>query len=312
MDHNSNLAWINGNFIPQSEAAITLHDAGFVMGATVTDMSRSFAHKPFMLKEHIQRFMFHCEACFISIKINEVEFLKAAEELIERNCLLLKPNEDLALVLFATPGPIGFYLGEPGGAGDSLPTLGMHTFKLPFHRYRPWVEHGVELLTSSILQPSPLSINPCIKQRSRMHWWIAEREVKKRSATAMALLLDENGFLTETASSNLIILQDASKSGADIKILTPKPEKVLDGIGLRIVKSFAKDCGFSWIEADILPADVNSADAALITSNSFCFAPVKSLNGIQLNRFKWFNEKLLDYWQKQVHLDFHDQILKNL
>ena len=312
MDQNSNLAWINGNFIPQSEAAITLHDAGFVMGATVTDMSRSFAHKPFMLKEHIQRFMAHCEACFISIKKSEVEFLKAAEELIERNCLLLKPEEDLALVLFATAGPIGFYLGESGGAGDSLPTLGMHTFKLPFHRYRPWVEHGVELLTSSILQPSPLSINPSIKQRSRMHWWIAEREVKKRSATAMALLLDENGFLTETASSNLIILQDASKSGADLKILTPKPEKVLDGIALRIVKSFARDCGFSWIESDILPADVKPEDAAIITSNSFCFAPVKSINGIQLSRFKWFNEKLLGYWQKQVHLDFHDQILKNL
>jgi branched-subunit amino acid aminotransferase/4-amino-4-deoxychorismate lyase len=256
--------------------------------------------------------MAHCEACFISIKKSEEEFLKAAEELIERNCLLLKPNEDLALVLFATPGPIGFYLGESGGAGDGLPTLGMHTFKLPFHRYRPWVEHGVELLTSSILQPSPLSINPSIKQRSRMHWWIAEREVKKRSATAMALLLDENGFLTETASSNLIILQDASKSGADLKIFTPKPEKVLDGIGLRIVKSFARDCGFSWIESDILPTDVKSEDAAIITSNSFCFAPVKSLNGIQLSRFKWFNEKLLGYWQKQVHLDFHDQILKNL
>ena len=312
MDHSSNLTWINGNFIPQSEAAITLHDAGFVMGATVTDMSRSFAHKPFMLKEHIQRFMAHCEACFISIKKSEEEFLKAAEELIERNCLLLKTNEDLALVLFATPGPIGFYLGEPGGAGDGLPTLGMHTFKLPFHRYRPWVEHGVELLTSSILQPSPLSINPSIKQRSRMHWWIAEREVKKRSATAMALLLDENGFLTETASSNLIILQDASKSGADLKILTPKPEKVLDGIGLRVVKSFAMDCGFSWIETDILPADIKPSDAALLTSNSFCFASVKSINGIQLSRFKWFNEKLLDYWQKQVHLDFHDQILKNL
>ncbi|MBJ7431652.1 MAG: aminotransferase class IV, partial [Gemmataceae bacterium] len=146
----------------------------------------------------------------------------------------------------------------------------------------------------------------------RMHWWIAEREVKKRSATAMALLLDENGFLTETASSNLIILQDASKSGADLKILTPKPEKVLDGIALRIVKSFAKDSGFPWIEADILPSEVRPEDAALITSNSFCFAPVKSLNGIQLSQSKWFNDQLLAYWQKQVKLNFHEQILKYL
>lgn len=312
MENHSNLAWINGNFIPQSEAVLTLHDAGFVMGATVTDMSRSFAHKPFMLKEHLQRFMAHCEACFIGIKTSEVALVKSAEELIARNCLLLKPEEDLALVLFATPGPIGFYLGEPGGAGDGLPTLGMHTFKLPFHRYRPWVEHGVELLTSSILQPSPLSINPSIKQRSRMHWWIAEREVKKRSKTAMALLLDENGFLTETASSNLIILKGSSKSGADLKLFTPKSGKVLDGIALRMVHSFAKDSGFPWIEADILPSDVTASDAALITCNSFCFAPVRSLDGTQLSQSKWFNEQLLGYWQKQVHLNFHEQILKYL
>ncbi|NBR04301.1 MAG: hypothetical protein EBT92_00845 [Planctomycetes bacterium] len=312
MDNYSNLAWINGNFIPQAEAALTLHDAGFVMGATVTDMSRSFAHKPFMLREHIQRFKAHCKACFIDIKKTELELLKAAEELIERNCLLLKPAEDLALVLFATPGPIGFYLGESGGAGDGLPTLGMHTFKLPFHRYRPWVEHGVELLTSSILQPSPLSINPSIKQRSRMHWWIAEREVKTRSSTATALLLDENGFLTETASSNLLILKDGAKTEGSCKILTPKSGKVLDGIALRMVKSFAKDSGIPWIESDILPSEVKSSDAAFITSNSFCFAPVKSLNGIQLSRSDWFNEKLLGYWQKQVTLNFHEQILKNL
>ena len=312
MDNHSNLAWINGNFIPQAEAVITLHDAGFVMGATVTDMSRSFAHRPFMLTDHIQRFVAHCEACFISIKASELELLNAAKELIERNCLILKPHEDLALVLFATPGPIGFYLGEPGGAGDGLPTLGMHTFKLPLHRYRPWVEHGAELITSSILQPSPSSISPTIKQRSRMHWWIAEREVKKRSATAMALLLDENGFLTETASSNLLILKDAGKTDGDIKILTPKPGKVLDGIALRMVKSFAMETGIPWIETDILPLDVKTTDAGLITSNSFCFAPVKSLNETKLALSKSFNEKLLEYWQKQVRLNFHEQILKNL
>ena len=312
MENYSNLAWFNGKFIPQTEAVLTLHDAGFVMGATVTDMSRSFAHKSFMLIEHIRRFMAHSEVCFIKINESELALLNAAEELVERNCKLLKPDEDLALVLFATPGPIGFYLGELGGAGDGLPTLGMHTFKLPFHRYRPWIEHGVELITSHYLQPSPLSINPTIKQRSRMHWWVAEREVKKRSATAMALLLDENGFLTETASSNLLILKDASKSNESIKILSPKSNKVLDGLALRIVKSFAQESGIPWIETDILPVDLKPEDAALVTSNSFCFAPVKSINEIQLSGSKWFNEKLLGYWQKLVQLDFHEQILKNM
>ena len=310
MNNLSNLAWINGRFISQSEATITLHDAGFVMGATVTDMSRSFGHKPFMLIEHIQRFLLNCESCFIPITVTALELQKIAEELISRNCTLLKPEEDLALVLFATPGPIGFYLGEPGGAGDGLATLGMHTFKLPFHRYRPWLENGAELLTSSILQPSLRCLDPTIKQRSRMHWWIAERDVKKRSKTASAILLDENGYLTETASANLLIIRNAGWH--KFKISVPKREKVLDGVALRVVREFARDSEIEWNESDILPSDLTPSDAGLITSSTFCFAPVKSINDTKLSIFPTFNGMLLDYWQKKTGINFHTQILKNL
>ncbi len=299
------LAWIHNQFVPQNEAVLNLHDAGFVMGATVTDMSRTFSHKLFLLEEHIRRFISNCESCCINIKSNEIELRKIAEELVHKNSLQIESKDDLALVMFATPGPIAFYLGGQGGAGDGTPTLGMHTFKLPLKRYRSWIENGVELQTVSVRQPSPQSINPMIKQRSRMHWYLADREAKKISANAQAILLDENGFLTETAAANLVIIKDLG----GFQLITPRHEKVLDGIALQMIKKFANHSGFPFLEADILPEQVSPNDGAIITGSTFCFASVKSINGTNLNRSAIIMQKLLDFWQKEVNINIHEQIL---
>src|SRR5262245_14628401 len=39
------LAYFEGRLIPQSEARLPLHDAGFVMGATITDLCRTVRHR---------------------------------------------------------------------------------------------------------------------------------------------------------------------------------------------------------------------------------------------------------------------------
>ena len=52
------------------------------------------------------------------LDIDVEEISARAEELVAHNAQFLKPEGDLALVLFATPGPVGYYLGEEGGAGS--------------------------------------------------------------------------------------------------------------------------------------------------------------------------------------------------
>src|SRR5262245_51445788 len=124
------LIYCNG-FRPQTEALLTWHDAGFVWGATVTDLARTFRHRPFRLAEHLARFRASCRAARVPLLVSEEELSRIAEELVAHNAALLPPEGDLALVIFATPGSIGYYLGEPGGPGDRPATLGMHTFPLP-------------------------------------------------------------------------------------------------------------------------------------------------------------------------------------
>src|SRR5262249_23581799 len=155
--------------------------------------------RPFRLADHLARFRAGCSACSVSLLVSDDELAAIAERLLAHNAALLSPGQELALVFLATPGPVGYYLGQPGGAGHRPPTLVLHTFPLPFARYAPLSERGARLVTPPTRQPPPATIDPHVKQRSRMHWWVADRQARLVSPGASALLLDSDGHVTETA-----------------------------------------------------------------------------------------------------------------
>src|SRR5205809_6604709 len=101
------LAFLNGAWIPASRLCVPIHDAGFVLGATVTDLCRTFRHRLFRLPDHLARFRNSCRSARIPQPVADDELTRLAEQLIAHNAALLPHEHDLALVLFATPGPIG-------------------------------------------------------------------------------------------------------------------------------------------------------------------------------------------------------------
>ena len=117
--------------------------------------------------DHLDRFRRSCQSAYLDVSFPDDEIAQRAEELVAHNARLIDANGDLALVLFATPGPIGYYLGQAIASGEQ-PTFAMHTFPLPFARYRPWIEQGVPLVTPSVRAIPAACVEPHIKQRSRM------------------------------------------------------------------------------------------------------------------------------------------------
>src|SRR5947207_1078560 len=146
------LAYLNGQFLPASQATLGLHDAGFVMGATITDLCRTVRHELYRWDDHLSRFRRSCRATYLYLAITDEEITRHAHELVAHNAGLLQPDKDLALVLFATPGPIGYYAGLDGGPGDAAPTFGMHTLPLPFARYRQFFREGAHLAVPATQQ----------------------------------------------------------------------------------------------------------------------------------------------------------------
>src|SRR4051812_31213010 len=105
------LAVFNGQFLSRAEVCLPIHDAGFVFGATVTDLCRTFNHRLFRLTDHLVRFRKSCDAAHISQPIRDQELTEYAEELVRHNAEILSAGHDLALVMIATPGDVSHYAG---------------------------------------------------------------------------------------------------------------------------------------------------------------------------------------------------------
>src|SRR3954467_10316675 len=118
------LAYLNGRFLPAAEASLSITDAGVVSGATVTDFRRTFARRLYRWPDHLARFRRDCATCFVPLPSSDEEITAAAERLVTHNGASLPDGGELALVTFATPGPLGVYAGV---AEDGPPTLVLHT-----------------------------------------------------------------------------------------------------------------------------------------------------------------------------------------
>jgi branched-chain amino acid aminotransferase len=298
------LAYLNGRFLPQGEARLTLHDAGFVLGATVTDLCRTFGRRPFRLADHLARFRRSCDAAQVPQTLADAELTAVAEQLIEHNARQLAPGRELAVVFFATPGPVGYYLGEPGGPGDGPPTLGVHTFPLPLERYAPLFRSGASLVVPATRHVPPSCVDPRVKQRSRLHWWLADREARAREPGALALLLDADGHVTETAGANFLAVLDGV-------VCSPPRASVLEGVSLRVVEELCAELGLAFEERPLRPADCLRASEALLTSTPYCVAGVARLDGHALPWPGPVHARLLAAWGGRVGIAIAQQILRS-
>src|SRR5262249_20969254 len=157
---------------------------------------------------------------------------------------------------------IGYYTGAEGGPGDGPGTFGMYTFPLPFARYRRLYQEGAHLVIPSTRHVPAVCIDPRIKQRSRLHWWLADREAHLVEPGAAALLLNTEGHVTETAAANFLMV----RKGA---VLSPPRASVLGGISLDVVEELCRELGISFEERTLGIYDCLNADEAMLTSTPY-------------------------------------------
>ena len=300
----STLAYLNGRLLPFAEAALPLHDAGFVSGAAVVDNARTFRHTLFRWPDHLARFRRDCAACYVPLDATDEQLTATAEELVVHNAKLLPPGGELQLVTFATPGPLGFYRGE---ADNGPPTLGMVTYPLPFARYRRFFTEGITLALVGINPPSTV-VPPTVKHRSRMLWHVADHMARERTENPAALGITINGYggaFTETSIGNFLAVIDGT-------VTTPLRDTVLDGISLRVTEELCRAAGVPFAEARIPLARPLAGGEAMLTGTGFGLAGVREmfLWNPEPVRFDWPGpvfHKLLAAWSDVVGVDVAKQ-----
>jgi branched-chain amino acid aminotransferase len=302
--HEEPVVYIDGRYVPASKARINIFDFGIVLGATVTDMLRTFRKQPYRLDDHVRRFHESCKYARIPVPLAPRENAEIAAELVRRNAELLPEGGELCVVWFITPGENLIYAGSAAASSPPEPTFCIHSFPIPFRLFARLFTEGAHLVTPSTRHVPPECVDPKIKNRSRLHWWLAEQEAHLVDPKAMPLLLDLGGNLTETSGSNVLLVKDGV-------VLSPAPRNILLGVSRKTVMELCAQLGIRFVERDLQLHDALTADEIFLTTTPYCMAPVTRVNGLPIGSGTPAGpvfERLLKAWSEQVGVDIRAQV----
>lgn len=290
------LAFLNGRYLPLSQAAVPLTDSGFVQGTTIAEQLRTFGGRLFRLSEHLARLRHALNVLRLDPGMSDAQLAAVAEELVARDFPLLNPADDLGLSIFVTPGDYASY-SKPGPV---QPRVGLHTYPLPFVLWASQYEAGQALRTTSIRQVPRDCWPPDVKCRSRMHYYLADREAAEAEPGARAVLLDAEGYVTEASTANVLIYRAAEG------LILPPRETVLHGVSQNMLCELAQRLGLAVSYRRLRPDDLASADEVLLSSTPFGALPVTRFNGkpVSDGRPGPAYRRLLAAWSEAVGLDF--------
>jgi branched-chain amino acid aminotransferase len=297
------IAYLKGELIPQSEAKLPVYDAGIVLGATVTEMIRTFGQRPFKLEEHVARLYRSMKYARFEPELTAEGMLATTLEVAEHNAALLPEGKELGIIQFVTAGTFSVYAGSASHGDKMTPTVCIHTFPLPLHLWAQGFETGLHAVTPSNRHVPPQCIDPKMKYRSRLHYWLAEQEAKAVDPEAATLLLDLDGNVTEFSGGNILIVVDGA-------IVSPTTRNILPGISRQTVIELASELDIPFIERDIQVYDVCNADEAFEATTPFCLMPVTKINNIPIGDGKPgpLCSRLLEAWSTKVGVDIVGQM----
>jgi branched-subunit amino acid aminotransferase/4-amino-4-deoxychorismate lyase len=286
-------AYLNGRWIPDNELAIGVDDLGFLLGATVTERLRTFRGQVFRLEEHLRRLTHSLEIVGLPAAEISREIGAAISEFIQRNGDQLPDDDDWSVAAFATPGT--------SSAGP--PTVCVHGYPLPFARWATQFDNGVRIAISDVRQIPPTSLPPELKCRSRMHYYLADKKAAAAHPGARAVLLDEDGFVAEATTANVLIYCEGEG------LISPPSRHILAGVSLGVVHELAAMLNVSFSQRPISVEDLCAADEAMLASTSVCLLPIVECDGNPLGSGKPGPRyrQLLAAWSELVGVDIAEQ-----
>ncbi len=236
----------------------------------------------------------------VPLKMTPREMEQAVYQTIEKNAPFFRDTDEHRVMIDVTRGLLSMYANVFGGKTEPLVIISVFPVKWTVAPLTPLYDTGVHaVIPSQRAIPADL-LEPKIKNRSRMHYLVANLEVALvDDPTVWALLLDPDGFITEGTGSNFFLVRDG-------KLLTPEPRNILRGTRRKYSMQLARELGIEVIECNLNTYDAITADEAFFTSTAFTLMPCVKVNGNPLadGGIGPITKKLIEAWNELVGLDF--------
>ena len=299
------LVYFNGNFVPDSEARISIYDSALMFGDMVFEMTRSFNKEQFKLREHLERLYASIRYIRIPIEMTIDEMEEAVYKTIEINKECFEDYDEHRIMINITRGLIPIYEGKVGTDGGTNVIISNYPLRWTVQNLAHLYETGINLvLVPQRAIPAHL-LEPKIKNRSRLHYQMANIQASLFAGRDnWAILLDPDGFIAEGTGDNVFIVKDGV-------VITPEGRNILRGISRSCVFDICERLGIECIEKNIDPYDLLNADECFVTATPFCVLPVMRYNGQDIGDGKYgpITKTILNKWGEDVGVDIEKQII---
>jgi branched-chain amino acid aminotransferase len=295
------IVYLNGQYIEESKAKLSIFDRGFLFGDAAYDIARTFNHKPYRWSEHIDRLFRSLRYIQIELGLTPEEVYHITEEVLNKNKSMLEPNDEF-LIMWKVSRGVGMFYSE-----ITKPTVIIHCKKIPFAALAKKYVNGSNLVIASTRRIPPQCLDPKAKLHNKLNHILAELEARSIDPGAYVVMLDISGRLAECSAQNFFIVREG-------KLLTPKRDNILEGIARMEVIELAEKLGIECIEADLYPYDLYNADEVFITANSICIVPVAKINSKPLGKPVpgAITKRLLSAWSEKVGFDIVQRALSHV
>lgn len=292
--------YLNGQFVPESEAKLSIYDLSVMQGAAAFEMTRSFNGKHFKLREHLDRLKQSCELLSIPLPPAHPEFphtpIERWVDSVEGICYSVAsrndhgPGEEHRLLIVVSPGCAPMYRELDGVIPH--PFLYMADFPLRYTvaGFGKYFTEGVHCVTSKIQQVPDACVPSSAKHRSRLHFHLAQMQAPAGTWPLMIY----RGRYVEAPGANIVAVGRREARGFSAH--------ALPGISLQTVSEL--------IPMRLDGRYIRPTDELWLTGTPFCMLPVVSLDGRPIGDGKpgpVFRQTLAK-WSAMVGVDIQRQI----
>lgn len=260
------IVFLNGQFVPEEQACVSVFDRGFLYGDGLFETMRVYAGRPFRWTPHLERLQRGAEYLRLRLPFTPEELSAHAAELIRQNAM---PESVLRITLTRGVGPRGYspqYAEHPFLVMDLRPAQTVDPVNPP--RWR--------VVVASFCVPAndPLAT---FKTANKLHQVLARAEADAHGADE-ALLLNSNGDVAEAAASNVFWVEGGTV------YTTPLASSALPGVTRALVMELCQSLALPWVEKNIKPDALRSADGVFLTLSTLGIVEMISLDGADLRQ----------------------------
>ena len=258
------LIFLNGEFVPEERAVVSVFDRGFLYGDGLFESILVHNGKPFRWAQHIERLQRGADFLKIKLPFAPDVLREFAGQLIAKNSI---SDGLLRITLSRGVGLRGY---SPKGASQPTLVMTLHpNVKQVSAKPQQW-----KLITSSFRLPAnePLAQ---FKTANKLAQVLARAEADDAGADE-ALLLNTDGFIVEGASCNLFWVQRGA-------ICTPPlASGILAGVTRAIVLELCPKLNLPVQEIAVTPDELRRTEGVFLTLSTLGVVEAVALDGVAL------------------------------